>query len=118
MDAKAWRKRLGAISCRGRSSSIEWVPPTKPGKTSETSVGRDPLVPGLDCEGGVVGVGDKVSLGTAFAAQVDENTPVPLPRYDGHGIGPYLYRLTKSQGIVDAARGIEHFRVGHNSQEA
>ena len=52
----------------GRAASVQRVAPTKPLETTEPPVGRHPVVTGLDCEGGVIGIGDKVPLGADFPA--------------------------------------------------
>ncbi len=52
----------------GRAASVQRVAPTKPLETTEPPVGRHPVVTGLDGEGGIIGIGDKIPLGADFPA--------------------------------------------------
>ncbi len=86
-------------------------------ETGVVTVGRDPLAPRFDGDGGKVRVGDQVSLGLALFAEPPEDRPVARPRLDGDkGRGP-TDTLDEAERPGEGGWDAEDPRVRHDPEE-
>src|SRR5688572_323835 len=93
------------------------MPPAQIGELREVAIEADPFAPVLECERGVLGVGDEGAAGLGTAAQLLEDPPMAIAGPNDSRVRPDEEAVGEAEGVVEGSRYRECARVRRDPDE-